>query len=159
VWRQKDKGGWGLFGEKGEVTDKHPQLVQRLRNWRDARLPKKRVRVGSTWEVSAARFLEAVGQPVPPKAEGRAVFRLEAVEGDVARITFTFNESHPEDLRMFKAKETGVWLFDLKRGRDVSLEMKGILEIDDGQTGSGKFRMRRTVTYAERVRGSTPRGS
>ena len=59
----------------------------------------------------------------------------------------------------FVAEETGTWRFDVKRGRDLSLEMRGILEIDEGRSGSGKFAMKREVTYAEDSRAPKPRDS
>jgi hypothetical protein len=158
VWR-KLKGKWGLYDAKGEVTKEHPQLVQRLRNWRDARLPGRPVAIGSTWEVAAAAFMEAVGQPVPPGVTGRALFKLEAVEDGVARISFSFKETHPDNGATVVADETGTWRFDLKRGRDLSLEARGILEIDKGDVGSGKFGMKREVTYAGDSPSPKPRDS
>jgi hypothetical protein len=159
VWRRYDGKKWGLFDDKGEVTAKHPQLVQKLRNWRDARLPGKPVAVGATWEVAAGDFLEAVGQPVPPGVKGRAVFKLEAVEDGVARITFTFKETYPQDGVAVVAEETGTWRFDVKRGRDLSVEARGILEIDKGDAGSGKFGVKREVTYEGDSPAPKPRDS
>lgn len=146
VWR-KQRGKWGLFDDKGDVTAKHPQLVQRLRNWRDARLPGRPVAVGATWEVSAADFLTAVGQPVPPGIKGRAVFKLEAVEDGVARITLSFKATYPDGGATVVAEETGTWRFDVERGRELTLDVRGILEIDEGKMGSGKFAVKREVTY------------
>lgn len=158
VWR-KSRGRWGLFIDKGEVTAKHPQLVQLLSTWRDARLPGRPVAVGATWEVSAEDFLHAAGQAVPPGVKGRAVFKLAAVEDGVARITFTFKETYPQDGSPVVATETGTWRFDVKRGRDLSVEARGILEIEKGDAGSGKFGVKREVTYAGDSPAPKPRGS
>ncbi len=158
VWRKKSKGdAWGLYGDKGEVTKKHPQLVAKLKNWRAARLPKEPVAIGGTWEVSAARFLRAVGQPVPKGVVGKATFRLVELKRGVARITFVFKSTYRDGDSVLEGSNKGEWRFDVARGRDLSLHMKGVVEIDKGDGGAGRFKMTREVTYgdASRTRGGS----
>ena len=149
VWKRKRRGGFGLFDEGGEVTPKHPQLVECLQPWRAARLPSRPVRPGDTWEVSAADFLRAAGQTVPKEVEGKCVFRLESVDGDgVARITFEFGHSQREENgRLLTGKNRGEWRFDTKRGRDLEFSMEGELRVDEGEGGDGSFRFRRVLTW------------
>lgn len=146
VWRRMEKR-WRLFDKAGEVTGRHPVLVERLKNWRDARLPKKAVKVGDTWEISAKAFLETVGARVPADVEGRGVFRLEGVEGAVATIKFEYHYAWRTGGELVSAGQTGTWRFDLEKGRDLSLESEGKVKFDNGRSGSGTFRTIRTVTY------------
>ncbi|MHC4577415.1 MAG: hypothetical protein ACYTED_08375 [Planctomycetota bacterium] len=114
--------------------------------WRDARLPPGPVKLGDTWEVAAKTFLETVGQQVPPQVEGKAVFRLEEVKEDVARIAIEFKSSWRNAGHLLAGLQQGTWLFDLKHGRDVEVRMEGNVEVDNGKGGWGKFRLRRVVT-------------
>lgn len=149
VWRKKDGDeGWGLYGRKGEVTKKYPFLVERLANWRDARLPGKPVAVGATWEVSAQRFLQTVGQRAPEGVKGKAVFTLEGVADGVASIAFDFGQEHKDGERVLTGSQKGKWRFDVANGRDLALEMEGKVRIDNGRGGVGTFRMQRTLSYS-----------
>jgi len=146
VWR-REKKTWGLYDNEGDVTKKYANLVVLLRNWRAARLPKTPVAVGHTWEVSAKTFLETVGQEVPPQVAGKATFRLVAVKDGVAKIAIEFKSSWRHQKNVLGGTQTGTWLFDLKRGRDVEVTMEGGIEVDNGKGGYGKFRSHRAVTY------------
>jgi hypothetical protein len=146
VWR-REKKRWALYDGEGEVTKEYPNLVVLLQDWRAARLPKKPVAVGDTWEVSAKTFLETVGQQVPPQVTGKATFRLAAVENGVARIEIVFKSSWRNRGSVLGGTQKGTWLFDLKRGRDVEVRMDGSIEVDNGKGGYGKFRSHRAVTY------------
>jgi len=149
VWRRKKKGAdeWALYAHDHDVTEDHPRLVERLLNWRAARLPGKPVAVGATWEVSAKAFLEATGQQVPPGLEGSAVYKLEEVKDGVARISFEFKSLLHEQGRDVTGVQRGIWLLDVAKGRDLELQSKGSLEIDGGKQGFGTFEMKRTITY------------
>jgi len=158
VWRRKPRGDeWALYDGKGDVTAKHPQLVAKLRNWREARLPEEPVAPGDTWEVSAASFLRAVGQPVPEGVTGKATFTLDRIRDGIAHISFRFENTYRDGESVLQGWNKGVWRFDVERGRDLSLRMKGRLEIDGGDGGSGRFEMTREVTYggAPRTRGDS----
>jgi len=147
VWRS-DGGTWRLLEGDEDVTKSYPRLVEVLRNWGDARLPKRRVAVGDTWEVGAAEFLKNVGQPVPEGIEGRCVFTLESVDGDgVARITFRFKRLHRDKAATFTGDQKGVWLFDVRRGRNLEFSMEGTLIVEGKRRGDGKVSMKRTLTY------------
>lgn len=155
VWKKLD-GRWGLFDAKGEVTRRFPGLAARLQSWRDARLPAKPVAVGDRWEVSAAKFLATVGQPVPKDLKGRAVFSLLSVKQSVARIGVELRLDYRDGGHRLAGTQKGVWRFDIARGRDLSIEMKGILDVDGGKRGDGIIKMRRVVTWPESSSKSTP---
>ena len=146
VWR-REKKEWGLHDAEGDVTKKYPNLVVLLRDWRAARLPKKPVAVGDTWEVSAKTFLETVGQQVPPQVEGKATFRLAAVTDGVAKITIEYKSSWRDKKSVLGGTQTGTWHFHLKRGYDIEVRMEGGIEVDNGKGGYGKFKSHRAVTY------------
>ncbi|MHC4729374.1 MAG: hypothetical protein ACYS6Z_02135 [Planctomycetota bacterium] len=146
VWR-REKKTWGLYDGEGEVTKKYANLVVLLQDWRAARLPKKPVAVGDTWEVSAKTFLETVGQQVPPQVAGKATFRLAAVKDGVAKIAIEFKSSWRNQGSVLGGTQKGTWVFDLKRGRDIEVTMEGGIEVDNGKGGYGKFRSHRAVTY------------
>lgn len=146
VWR-REKKAWALYDEEGDVTKKYPHLVVLLQDWRAARLPKKPVAVGDTWEVSAKTFLETVGQQVPPQVAGKATFKLAAVENGVAKIEIVFKSSWRNQGSVLGGTQKGVWLFDLKKGYDIEVRMEGSIEVDNGKGGYGKFRSHRAVTY------------
>jgi len=146
VWR-REKKKWSLFDGEGDVTKKYPNLVVLLRDWRSARLPKKPVAVGDTWEVSARTFLETVGQQVPPQVAGKATFRLAAVKDGVAKITIEYKSSWRDKKSVLGGTQNGTWHFDLKRGYDIEVQMEGGIEVDNGKGGYGKFKSHRAVTY------------
>jgi hypothetical protein len=146
AWRRKGSG-YALFEGEDEVTAKHPRLVERLLNWRAGRLPEKAVAVGGSWEIPAAAFLEATGQPIPPGLEGGAVFKLEEVQEGIARISFEFKSTRTERGSVVAWVQRGTWRFDLAKGRELSLESEGSIEIDKMDRGFGTFRQRRTITY------------
>ena len=146
VWRRlADR--WGLFDGKREVTAHHPRLVDRLVNWRDARLPKAPVAPGATWEVTAQTYLETAGQPVPPGIEGVAVFRLERVEGGVAHVAFAFRGRARVGGEMQSWEQEGAWTFDVDKGRDLEASTKGTVEVEGAAGGAGEFTMTRKVAY------------
>ena len=147
VWKRL-KTRWGLFDDKGEVSSQHKKLVGYLKNWRDARLPKKPQPVGGTWEVSARRFLQTAGLPLPPNLQGLAVFKLERVKRDIATIPFDVHYTFRDRSAVLTVAQKGVWTFDAKRGRDISLAMRGEVLIDKGVKGKGKLTLRRDVTYS-----------
>ncbi len=146
VWRRlADR--WGLFTDKGEVTDVHKQLVSHLQNWRDGLLPKEEVAAGDTWEVGATTFLETAGQPVPKGVQGRAQFKLEKVEAGVATISFDFACTYEDLGHVHNGRYTGSWRFDVAKGRDLEFAAKGSLEMDGGKSGAGGVTIRRTFTW------------
>ncbi len=146
VWKRL-KTRWGLFDDKGEVTGKHRKLVGYLKNWRDARLPKQAQPVGGSWEVPAKRFLQTAGLPLPPNLEGLGVFSLERVNRGIATIPFEVHYTFRDGNTVLTVVQKGVWTFDAKRGRDISLSMRGDVLIDKGAKGKGTLTMRREVTY------------
>lgn len=143
-WRRLEER-WGLFDGDLEVTAKHARLVDRLKNWRDARLPRGAVAVGATWEVDAVRFLETAGQPVPPGVTGEAVFRLEGIEGDIASIRFTFEAKARIEGVEQTWRQKGTFRFDAKKGRELEFTADGTVSIDGG--GQGTVKSRRVVDY------------
>lgn len=146
VWR-REKQAWSLYDREGDVTKEYPNLVVLLQDWRAARLPKRPVAVGHTWEVSAKTFLETVGQQVPPQVSGKATFLLAGVEDGVARIEIEFKSSWRDKGAVLAGTQKGTWLFDLKRGCDVEVKMEGTIDVDNGKGGYGKFRSHRAVTH------------
>lgn len=146
VWRRLEDR-WGLFDGNGEVTGRFPSLVERLKNWRDARLPKEPVAVGGTWEVPAKTFLETVGSPPPEGVDGLGVFKLERVEGSVATIAFDIRYSYTSHGELQAAAQKGTWRFDVAKGRDLELESEGTVQSNNGRSGKGTFRTHRKVTY------------
>ena len=147
VWRKRGED-WSLYDSAGDASARFPRLADRMRNWRDARLPPKPVRPGETWEVTAKTFLETAGQPLPPELQGSARFELEEVTDGIARISFTFGyrwaSGPPTDVEM-SADGDGVWLFDVENGRELELEMKSTILA--GDTGKGRASQKRTVKY------------
>jgi len=146
VWRRLEER-WGLFDGKSDVTERHPRLVERLKNWRDARLPKAPVAVGATWEVSARTYLETAGLPVPSEIEGVSVHKLERVEGEVATISFRFVARAVLDGAAQEWDQTGTIRFDLARGRDLEWTAEGSVKVAGKEGGEGTFKMSRKVTY------------
>lgn len=148
LWRRREKeDGYALFADDAEVTAEHPRLAERLLSWRAKRMPEKPVAIGATWEVAASEFLAATGQPVPPDLQGVAVFKLEEVKENVARISFEVKSSCREGGRDLTGVQRGTWLFDIARGREISLEAAGSMEFDRLERGDGSFKMTRTLTY------------
>lgn len=147
VWRRL-KERWGLFDEGDvEVTKKYPRLVHRLKNWRDTRLPKKKVAVGGQWEVSAETFLQTSGNAVPEGTDGVALFTLDAVEEGIATISFEVLFTQRSDDKYQSGRCTGTWRFDIEKGRDLSFDMTGTVKWDQGRTGKGDIAMKRSVIY------------
>ncbi|MGQ0614013.1 MAG: hypothetical protein ACT4PV_09780 [Planctomycetaceae bacterium] len=146
VWRRLTDR-WGLFDGKREVTELFPRLVDRLMNWRDARLPKGAVAVGAAWEVSAQTYLETAGQPVPRGIEGAALFKLESLEAGVARIAFTFHGGARVGGELQSWEQKGTWTFDLAQGRDLEATTEGTVKVEGPNGGSGVFSMTRKVRY------------
>ena len=97
-------------------------------------------------------------QAVPKGIEGKATFKLESLEKGIATITFKFDHKHKDKGQLLSGTQKGTWKIDVRRGRDLSLSMTGIVEVDGGKGGAGKVRMKRTVTYGS-SRGSKPRDS
>ncbi|MHC4957629.1 MAG: hypothetical protein ACYTGN_04580 [Planctomycetota bacterium] len=154
VWSRLETR-WGLFdrGEEGkavEVTAEHKDLVEQLKNWRDARLPADPIGVGGTWQVGAKEFLETSGTVVPDGARGTAIFRLAALKESVATIPFEFVFSYKVKTgERFDVAQKGTWEFDVEKGRDVSFRMEAGIQVDKGAKGNGRLVMRRAVTYSE----------
>ncbi len=149
VWKKSGKK-WVLYGEGDkDVTKAHPQLVQRLKPWRDGRLPPGKIKAGSTWAVPAAKFLVTVGQPVPAGVKGEARFTVKSIEDGIAHIQFVFTQEYRDGDHDWVGNMTGDWRFNVKLGRDVSLKMKGRVDADKGEFGTGSFRKTRSITYAD----------
>lgn len=146
VWRRLEDR-WGLFDGKREVTGDHPRLVDRLKNWRDARMPRGPVAVGATWEVSAQTYLETAGQPVPPEIEGVAVFKLEGVEGGVATVSFRFVGKAVVAETSQEWEQKGWFRFDVAKGRDLDSEASGTVRVSGSEGGSGTFKLGRRIVY------------
>lgn len=146
LWKRSGDGYVLLSGDT-DVTKEHPRLAERLLSYRAKRMPEKPVAVGATWEVPAGAFLESTGQTVPPGLEGAAVFRLEEVKEGVARVSFEVKSSYSERGRAISGVQKGTWLFDMERGRELSLEAEGAVEFDRLEAGDGSLRMTRALTY------------
>ncbi len=147
VWRKRGED-WFLYDSAGDASARFPRLAERMRNWREARLPPKPVKPGETWEVTAKAFLETAGQPLPPELQGSARFKLEEVTDGIARISFTFGyrwTSGPPTNEQMSADGEGVWRFDVKNGRELGLEMKSTILA--GDSGKGRASQKRTVKY------------
>jgi hypothetical protein len=146
VWtRLKER--WGLFQESEEVTVRHTQLVEHLKNWRDARLPKKAVAPGDTWQVKAAEFLRTAGLKVPDNVTGMALYKLEKIENGIARISFHIRFQHLTQVYETVVDTDGKWSFDVANGRDLDSSLDGVIQLNEGKTGKGKVTITRRVTY------------
>lgn len=146
TWRRK-REGFGLFDGQTEVSEKHPEIVQRMKSGGAARLPAKPVAVGETWEVKALDFVESDGKTPPEGLDGNAVFKLEEVKDGVARISFELKILYKNRGKAVTETGKGVWLFDVTNGREVKLEGEGKLEIENAEGGFGTQKMSRAVTY------------
>ncbi len=147
IWRRM-KNAWKLFDPKDQdVTDRFPKLVNRLKNWRDARLPKKAVAVGQKWEVTMEAFLRTSGQPPPKDVEGIAAFNLDSLEKGLAQISFTASGSDRAAGAVRNYRLKGRWKFDTFRGRDLELESEGTVEIAGEKGFKGTMTVHRTVSY------------
>jgi hypothetical protein len=144
--RGKD-GSCALYEGDEDVTKKHDDIVQRLRSRSALRLPPAPVAVGATWEVPARAFEESEGRIAPEGIDGKAVFKLEEVKDDVARVTFEIELSFVDHGQTVRNKAKGVWLIDVARGRELKLEGEGKLEIADARGGFGTQKMSRELTY------------
>jgi hypothetical protein len=146
TWQRKEKG-FVLYEGEEDVSEKHPDLIQRLRGRCVARLPKGPVGVGATWEVSARDFVESDGKAVPEGLGGKVVFKLEEVKDGVARITFDLKLLHRNRDKEVAESGGGIWLFDVAKGRELKLDAEGKIEIDAAKAGFGSQKMSRTLTY------------
>ena len=147
IWRRM-KTTWKLFDQKDEdVTAKFKRLVNRLKNWRDARLPTKAVAVGGKWEVPMETFLRTSGQPPPKDVGGVAAFKLDSLEKGLAQISFTASGNDTADGAVRTYRLRGRWKFDTTRGRDVELQSEGTVEIAGEKGGKGTMTVHRTVSY------------
>lgn len=146
TWRRKGDR-YLLYEGDRDVTAEHARLAERLMSYRAKRLPDKPVAVGSTWEVPATAFLEATGQQVPPGLEGTATFKLEELKDNIARVSFEMKSSFREQDREISGVQRGTWMFDVARGRELSLEAEGAMEFDRLERGDGSLSMTRTLTY------------
>jgi hypothetical protein len=145
VWRRLEER-WGLFdGKEADVTADHPKLVERLKCWRDARVPKAAVAKGAKWDVPADAYLTTAGQPVPPGIEGVAAFTLDTIEGGVAGISFVFEGTVRVKGTRQRWSQQGLFRFDVEKGRELEYASEGTIEIDGG--GSGASKQKRVVTY------------
>ncbi len=136
-----------LFEGKKDVSEEHKDIVQRLSSRGAVRLPKGPVAVGATWEVEAREFEESDGRAAPEGIEGKAVFKLEEVKDGVARISFEIKLSYSQGGRVFSNVGKGVWLFDVKSGRELRLEGEGKVEVDEARGGFGTQKTLREITY------------
>ncbi len=136
-----------LYEGKKEVSEEHKDVVQRLRSLGTVRLPKGPVAPGATWEVPAKDFEESEGRAPPEGVEGKAVFKLEEVKDGIARISFEIKLAYPQGGRVFTNTGKGIWLFDVKNGRELKLEGEGKLEIDNAEAGFGTQKTFRELTY------------
>ena len=134
-----------LYDGEGDVTKKFTSLVESLKTPRDVRLPGKPVAVGDSWKVGAADFMRASGQKVGKGVEGETVFTLQAVENGVARIAFEGKRTQKERGRTISGSDRGVWLFDVRQGRDREFKMDGKIVVGQ-RGGDGTLKMTRTVT-------------
>jgi len=151
VWRRVNKERWGLFGRRAEETTRFRPVVERLKNWRDARLPKEPVKVGGTWKIPIAEYLATVGQGVPKGAEGNIEFKLVSVdENDVAKISIKGVWTYSENGARVVVTQDGEWLFDVKRGRDLKLSATGEIDMSGAAEGKGKLRMERVVEWSKK---------
>jgi len=146
LWKRSG-ASYALYEGDKDVTKEHEALAERLRSYGTKRVPEKPVAVGATWEVPAAEFLASTGQQVPPGLEGTAVFKLEEVKENVARVSFEMKSSYKDRERDVSGVQKGTWLFDVERGREVSLEAEWTMEFDRMEKGDGSFEMTRTLTY------------
>lgn len=147
TWRKGKKGDFALYEGKKDVSEQHKDIAQRLRSRGAVRLPAGPVAVGASWEVAAREFEESDGRDAPEGVEGKAVFKLEDVTDGVARISFEIQFAYPQGARVFTNTGKGVWLFDVKNGRELKLEGEGKLEIDGARGGFGTQRTFRELTY------------
>ena len=151
VWRRVNDERWGLFGRRAEETNRFGPVVERLKNWRDARLPDKPVEVGASWEVPIKEYLSTVGQRIPEGATGNIEFKLESVdEKGIAKITFGGVWTYTEPGTRVVVTQKGEWTFDAKRGRDLKISATGEIEMSGAQEGKGKLSMERVVEWKER---------
>ncbi|MHC4224020.1 MAG: hypothetical protein ACYSUN_08525 [Planctomycetota bacterium] len=147
VWKRL-KERWGLFGDSEEVTVRHTQLVEHLKNWRDARLPKQAVGPGDTWQVKAAQFLRTAGLKVPDNVTGMALYKLDKIEDKgIARISFRIRFQHLTQGYETVVDTDGKWSFDVGKGRDLESSLDGIIQLNKGKTGKGKVTITRKVSY------------
>ena len=79
---------------------------------------------------------------------GSIEFTLASVDKDgVGKITFRGIWMYRTSQSKFEVEQTGTWMFDTVRGRDLSLKSKGILDITGFEEGKGELSMERVVTW------------
>lgn len=142
TWRRLEDR-WGLFEGDTEVTPRHPRLVDRLKTWTDARLPKSAVAVGETWAVDARDYLETAGYPAVPEVKGAAGFKLKEVADGVATIGIDFEAVVTNQGQAQTWRQAGTLRFDVARGRDLAFEVSGTVT----GAGEGEMKVLRTLTY------------
>ena len=148
VWRRINDERWGLFGRRAEETERFKPVVERLKNWRDSRLPKKAVKVGDTWKIPIKDYLSTTGQVIPKGAEGNIEFKLESVdEKGVGRISFGGVWTYTDPGSRVIVTQKGSWLFDTKRGRDLEIKATGEIDMTGDQEGKGTLKMERVVKW------------
>jgi hypothetical protein len=147
TWRKGKKGDFVLYEGKKDVSEEHKDIAQRLRSRGAVRLPPGPVAVGATWEVAAKEFEESEGRLAPEGVEGKTVFKLEEVKDGVARISFEIKFAFPQGASTFTNEGKGVWLFDVKNGRELKLEGEGKLAIDEAKRGFGTQTTFRELTF------------
>ena len=147
IWRRM-KTAWKLFdGKDQDVTERFGKLVNRLKNWRDARLSRKPVAVGEKWDVSMETFLRTSGSPPPEGITGMAVFKLDSLERGLASISFTAHGSDTAQGARRSYRMSGKWRFDASRGRDLELKSEGTFKVEGEKGGKGTMTYHRTVSY------------
>ncbi len=151
VWRRVNDERWGLFGRRAEETARFKPVVERLKNWRDSRLPKTAVKVGETWKIPIKDFLSTTGQTIPKGAEGNIEFKLEGVDDKgVGKITFGGVWTYSDPGARVIVTQKGSWLFDIKRGRDLEIKATGKIDMTGDQEGKGTLKMERMVKWKEK---------
>ncbi|MEM8883626.1 MAG: hypothetical protein AAGD14_06150 [Planctomycetota bacterium] len=147
VWRRIGNVRWGLFSRREEVTIRHRAIVNRLKNWKDKRLPSKPIKVGDTWEVDILDYLALSDQQVPPGSKGTIEYKLKSVDDGIATIVFSGVWSYLEAEARTVVTQQGTWKFDLKRGRDLSIEATADLSMTGAREGAGRFKSKRVVEW------------
>jgi len=148
VWRRIGDERWGLFSERAEVTAQYNSVVARLKNWRDNRLPKKPVKVGETWKISAREFLTTLGQIVPKGTTGNMEFTLKSVDAKgVATIAISGIWSYLEPGTRVVVTQSGTWTFDVKKGRDLKMDSAAKIDMSGKSDGKANLKMTRVVKW------------
>jgi len=150
VWRRVNDERWGLFGRRAEETNRFRPVVERLKNWRDARLPDEPVAVGGSWKVPIKEYLSTVGQEIPEGATGNIEFKLASVDGDgVAKITFGGVWTYMQPGTRVVVTQKGEWIFDTRKGRDLKISATGEIDMSGAEEGKGTLSMERVVEWKD----------